>query len=54
MGTVLRFRKATDDGESRAASEADRPAEIIIFPGIRYERHTLDLSHRVRSVPARD
>jgi hypothetical protein len=47
MGTVLRF-SATDRRPPRAPSRVQGPCEIVIFPGVRIERHGLDLGHRIR------
>jgi hypothetical protein len=41
MASILEFRRP-DDRPARAASDADGPlGEIIIFPGVRIERHDL-------------
>jgi hypothetical protein len=55
MSTVLRFRALPRVGGQRRATAADE-CEIVIFPGVRMERHdsaALDLAHRVY-VPADD
>ena len=48
MSTVLEFlpREA-----ARSREPIDRPltGEIVVFPGVRIERHDLDLGHRVRN-----
>jgi hypothetical protein len=50
MSTVLRFRASTRT-ESRKPSKAGRACEIVIFPGVRIERHdpaaALDLGYRL-------
>ena len=48
MGTVLRFRASVRKDTERAASENAGDCEIVIFPGVRIERHGLDLGHRLR------
>jgi len=49
MGTVVKLsgygRKARPD-----TTEKTGDAEIVIFPGIRIERQSVDLSRRVRDV----
>jgi hypothetical protein len=47
MGTVLPFRTVAR-ARLGGSEDANRPCEIVIFPGVRIERHDLDLSHRVR------
>ena len=57
MGTVLRFRASTGKA-SRKAQESARACQIVIFPGVRIERHDaepgLDLGHRLRDSAGRD
>jgi hypothetical protein len=36
MATILEFRAQT--GKPSAAREQTRPGEVVIFPGVRYER----------------
>ncbi len=47
MATILEFRRvcgrASSDGEEHAHIRSEQgPAEIVIFPGIRIERHQSD------------
>ena len=53
MGTVLEFRPRVTP---RPCERADMPAagEIVIFTGVRIERHDLDLGHRIRNSAGRD
>jgi hypothetical protein len=47
MGTVLSFEPSL---KSRPGIDPGAPADvcqIVIFPGVRIERHDLDLGHRV-------
>lgn len=53
MGTILSYRplerrKRQDKGARSGA------CEIVIFPGVRIERHDLDLSHRLRDSAGTD
>ena len=45
MGTVLTFNR---NEAARSGPPPDAPCEIVIFPGVRIERETVDLSHRLR------
>lgn len=54
MGTVLEFRRRAEDDRQRPVVDRDETAEVVIFPGIRVEYHTVDLSHRVMAMPAHD
>jgi hypothetical protein len=47
MGTLLRFSSSPRKAPRPQTPEA-RVAEVVIFPGVRIERHDLDLSHRLR------
>lgn len=47
MGTILHFETAERD-PARNRPSSDAPCEIVIFPGVRIERHDIDLSHRLR------
>lgn len=47
MGTVLHFTPASRN--DRGAGDRDRACEIVIFPGVRIERHDVDLGHRLRN-----
>lgn len=55
MGTVLEF-KPIESASRRQRSGTDVPASIVIFPGVRIERHAsdLDLGHRVRKSAGRE
>lgn len=54
MGTVIAFQARTgDDVPSRRAKDQGE-AEVVIFPGVRVEYHTVDLSHRVMALPSHD
>jgi hypothetical protein len=54
MGTVLTFKPTIRTGFVEAASRGGERCEIVIFPGVRIERHDLDLSHRLRDSAGRD
>ena len=50
MGAVLRFKASTGKNVRKAASVHDRVVcQIVIFPGVRIERHDtgFDLGHRL-------
>jgi hypothetical protein len=56
MGTILRFESPPAAIPARPRPDADRVCEIVIFPGVRIERHQtddLDLSHRLRDSAGR-
>lgn len=38
MATILEFRALSEDGVARSRRRKGRTAEIVIFPGVRYER----------------
>ena len=38
MATILEFRASGDDVSARPRRRRTRSAEIVIFPGVRYER----------------
>lgn len=38
MATILEFRASHDEASSRPSRRRTRTAEIVIFPGVRYER----------------
>ncbi len=38
MATILEFRRHQEDDRRKAVQRSPSSAEIIIFPGIRYER----------------
>jgi len=54
MGTVLDFKTSAKTTFISAGSGKRRACEIVIFPGVRIERHDLDLSHRLRDSAGRD
>ena len=54
MGMVLQFKPLTRTVVPWAGPGARPDCEIIIFPGVRIERHALDLSHRLRNSAGRD
>jgi hypothetical protein len=37
--TILEFRSDIDKAPAKGARRRRRSAEIVIFPGVRYERH---------------
>lgn len=48
MGTILRFRAPSRKAEQQTVPDEDSAGEIVIFPGVRIERHELDLAYRLR------
>ena len=48
MGTLLQLSASRRKASPQPSGEAP-DCEIVIFPGVRIERHDLDLSHRVRN-----
>jgi hypothetical protein len=38
MATIIEFRQSADEVRPRASRRVGRSAEIVIFPGVRYER----------------
>ncbi|KAB2862879.1 MAG: hypothetical protein F9K43_19595 [Bauldia sp.] len=52
MGTVLNLILAARN--DRAVGDGDRACEIVIFPGVRIERHDVDLGHRLRDTAGRE
>jgi len=57
MGTVLTFRASAKTALPPAAAGARHDCEVVIFPGVRIERHDhldLDLSHRLCDSAGRD
>lgn len=38
MASILEFRKSADQLNTSASRDVRGPAEIVLFPGIRYER----------------
>lgn len=47
MGTILEFRPR-ERQEPRPPREPAMTGEVVIYPGVRIERHEVDLSHRLR------
>jgi hypothetical protein len=45
MSTVVQFRQSPQRPHTTAG--ATRPCEVVIFPGVRIERHEVDLAHRL-------
>ncbi|GAB4514659.1 MAG: hypothetical protein Tsb0019_12790 [Roseibium sp.] len=57
MGTLLDFSSAQrptarvgHHSSQRHASGRDGFGEVILFPGVRYERHDLDLAARIATI----
>jgi hypothetical protein len=48
MGTVLEFKPLTVVAKP-SANTGFASGEIVIFPGVRIERHELDLGHRLKN-----
>lgn len=48
MGTILQFSSLSRKEPQAAPPYSRRDCEVVIFPGVRIERHDLDLAHRVR------
>jgi NDP-sugar pyrophosphorylase family protein len=42
MGVILQFRQITEPGARVIESEAHVLGEVVIFPGVRIERHALE------------
>lgn len=43
MASILEFRSLTANAKPRSAAEGTRgPADIVLFPGVRYERMAED------------
>lgn len=53
MGTILSYRRL-ERRTRREGRRKDDACEIVIFPGVRIERHDLDLSHRLRDSAGTD
>jgi hypothetical protein len=54
MGTVLTFATQDQADPRRTRRKRKQRCEIVIFPGVRIERHDLDLSHRPRDAAGQD
>jgi hypothetical protein len=52
MGTIVEMKSAPARRD-RPAAKAEGKGEVVIFPGVRIERHDIDLSHRVRDSAGR-
>lgn len=53
MATILQLDASRRPKAERPPPGAAAPCEIVIFPGVRIERHGLDLGHRVRDTVGR-
>jgi hypothetical protein len=56
MGTILSFtRPRRDGGRQQGRDGADRAeaGELVIFPGVRIERYSVDLGYRLRDTAGR-
>jgi hypothetical protein len=53
MSTILQFRMP-EDGTRRSHVTGETEGEVVIFPGVRIERHNLDLGYRLRDSAGRD
>jgi hypothetical protein len=47
MGMLLRLRTPARSAVPKAVTRESRTCQIVIFPGVRIERHSLDLAHRL-------
>ena len=47
MSTVLEFRNNTPQRPRIRSGPGASPCEVVIFPGVRIERHEVDLAHRL-------
>ncbi len=57
MGTLLNFASARRPtarvgrrSKRRATASRETFGEVILFPGVRYERHDLDLAARITTI----
>jgi len=48
MATILTFTPPRPDGMRSPRTDRADPCHIVIFPGVRIERHDVDLSFRLR------
>ncbi len=53
MATILRLDSSRRPKAERPPPGMTASCEIVIFPGVRIERHDLDLGHRVRDTVGR-
>lgn len=56
MATILEFRAAERDKKGKPARRRRKSAEIVIFPGVRYERavNACDSGSKIVAVGNRD
>jgi hypothetical protein len=56
MATILKFRASDEDGAARSRRRRGRTGEVVIFPGVRYERwrETEQKSEMSKPVTPRD
>ena len=52
MGTIVQMKAGIARKEKPVARTSGK-GEVVIFPGVRIERHDIDLSHRVRNATGR-
>ncbi|WP_321341807.1 hypothetical protein [Breoghania sp.] len=50
MGTLLNFTAAARPHRPKRSETPLGSADILVFPGVRIERHTVDLAARIRKV----
>ncbi|WP_319771984.1 hypothetical protein [Breoghania sp.] len=50
MGTLLNFSTAARPYRPKRSEIPLGSADILVFPGVRIERHTVDLATRIRKV----
>jgi hypothetical protein len=53
MSTILEFKARENGGRRRPPTGGEPEGEIVIFPGVRMERHALDLGYRLRDAAGR-
>ncbi|MEP0324634.1 hypothetical protein [Bauldia litoralis] len=53
MGTILGFKPLCRESTRRAGQRRDCDCEIVIFPGTRIDRPTVDLGYRLRDTLGR-
>jgi hypothetical protein len=53
MGVILQFRQITEPGARVIESEARVLGEVVIFPGVRIERHASEEAPSSTTGPAR-
>ena len=47
MNSVVEFRQGLPQRPRFRAGVGSKPCEVVIFPGVRIERHAVDLAHRL-------